>query len=129
MIVDEGKIALLECQYPTLVTYLWHLLATDEPVTADTVVGDLTEPVWDGYAPFPMGTLSPAVIVAGRARTSPTPLPSFDNAEAFSVTVYGYFLTDDTGLVLIAAHNFGATVIPAGQSLALAASVTDTNET
>ena len=129
MIVDTGKLKLLTYQYPDLEVCEWALFVDNETITSATVWADLTEASFTGYARFPVGSLDTAAIVATRASTNPLSQPVFTNGSGGSENVYGWALIDVSGSpVLVAAQNFGLTTIPAGQSLALQGTITDTQE-
>lgn len=130
MIVNTGRIKLFSLQKSQLQTYYWHLLGSNVSISATTVYGDMTEPTFTGYAPQLMPTLPDPTIVSTRATMVPLSYPIFTNTSGSSATVYGWWLAndDDATVVLIAAYNFGSTSIPAGQSLVLAPTLTDTDE-
>lgn len=128
MIVDEGKITLLEEQVPALETYEWGLFTNNYTVVDSTVLSDLTEAAWSGYSRVTVGTLGAVTIVATRAQTIPNILPVFTNGSGSPVVIYGWFLVRPSDSKLIAAETVGSTTIPAGQTYGLAGAISDTQE-
>jgi hypothetical protein len=129
MIVNTGKLKLLTYQYPDLEDAEWCLFTDNETITSATVWADLTEAAFSGYSRVAVGPLNTATIVSTRGSTTPVTQPVFTNGSGGSENVYGWALIDVSGSpVLIAAENFGLTTIPAGQSLALQGTITDTQE-
>lgn len=128
MIVDTGKLKLLGYQFTDLASCAWALFTDNETISAASVWADLTEAAFTGYARVTVGTLNTPTIVSTRASTTPTVQPVFNNGSGGSVNVYGWALIETAGPTLIAAENFGLTTIPAGQSLALQGTITDTQE-
>lgn len=128
MIVNDGKLALLGYQLDALELCEWRLFTDNETITSATVLSDLTEAAWTGYMAVVVGTLNSPAIVGGRASTTPASAPVFTNGSGSGVTFYGWMLVDTSLSKLIAATNLGATTIPAGQSVALTPTITDTQE-
>lgn len=129
MIVDTGKIRLLNAQAVFLGNCEWALYTNVATITAATVLADLTEAAWTGYARVSFGSASPPAIVGGRAQTVPSSPPVFGNSSGASQNFEGWFLVDPTGTPgLVAAVPLGTQTIPDGLTYGLSPAVTDTQE-
>ncbi len=128
MIVDTGKVQLLSDQLAALATYQWILYDNDPTLSNATILSNLNQPVWTGYAPVTVGALGTPVIVGGRAQTIPTTFPSWTNSSGADQTFFGWGLVAVSGTVLIAATRLGPTVIPDGLTFQLSAGITDTQQ-
>jgi hypothetical protein len=125
MIVNDGKLKLLDSQDTYLAGLKWGLFATNVTILATTVFGDLTEAAWTGYARVTVGTVPASTIVAGKATTQPNTQPSFGNSSGSTQTFFGWFLLDATATKLVAAVNLGSTTLASGATYPLAAVFTD----
>ena len=80
-----------------------HLYQNDVTPDRDTVLGDLTECAFTGYAtrdvPVADFTLTGVVAHVGGIQALPV---ANTNASGGAVTVYGYFITDETDAILLA---------------------------
>jgi hypothetical protein len=128
MIVDEGKVRLLEEQIAALEVYQWGLASADTTIDRFTVFADLTECAFTGYARVTVGTLSAPVIVGTRAQTVPITQPSWTNGGGTDTDFFIWFLIDSTDDTLVSATNIGLTTIPAGLTWLLNAGITDTQQ-
>lgn len=128
MIVNTGKIALLNLQLTALAAYEWRLFDSNTTITDATVFADLTEASFTGYAPVTVGTLGTASLVGSRAQTLPVVQPSWTNSGGSPTDFYVWGLVDPAGPTLVSATNIGLTTIPAGLTWALNVGITDTQE-
>lgn len=127
MIVNNGRLAFLDAQSAFNAALQLGLFDDDIPDDAANTLASYTESSFAGYARVTLGAVTAAALVGGRGQVTPVTMPVFTNAEAFDVVVYGWFLYDTTSGDIVAAHNVGATTIPAGLSLAVPLGITDTD--
>jgi len=125
VIVNDGKLQLLGFEIPSLETCYWGLFVNNWTVTSATVLADLTEAAWTGYAQVLVGTLAAPSLVSNVAVTTPVTNPTFVNSSGVSQGFYGWFLVDPSQSILIAAVNLGSSTIPNGGIFPLAPSITD----
>jgi hypothetical protein len=125
MIVNDGKVLLLDSQRTYLSALYWGLFTSNTTILAATVWSDLTEAVWTGYARVVAGTWGAPTIVSNVAVSTPTAQPTFTNTSGSSQNFYGWFLYDSSAGKLVAAVNVGLTALPNGASYPLAGSITD----
>lgn len=125
MIVNEGKLLLQTAQLTYLGTLEYGLFVTDVPILDATVLGDLTEAAWAGYARQPAGVWAPPTLVGKKARTLAAPFPTFGNTSGVNQTFYGWFLLDPLAVQLVAAFNQGARVIPNIRTFSLRPVISD----
>jgi hypothetical protein len=128
MIVDEGKRRLQDYQATPLAACEWALFENDEVITDATVVADLTEPTWVGYARQTVGPMGAATMVGSRAQAVPNTMPTWTNGDGGDVTIFGWALIDPADETLINAENIGELIIPDGATYVLAPGITDTQE-
>lgn len=129
MIVDEGKVALLNAEISYLASLTWFLIAgniADSPSNtfATAVSGEAT---WGGYARQSATGWQPASVPTpgGPAVSNESSLPVFLNSSGSAQTFYGWALVDLSISKLIAMTNIGAQSIPNGSSYVLAPSKTE----
>jgi len=114
---DAGLIAALE-RIATPSVHV-HLFENNVTPDRDTVLGDLTECSWAGYAvvdvPVADFILQGVVAHVGGIQALPV---AFTNGSGGAVDVYGYFITDETDTYLLAVARDPAAPV----SVAIAAS-------
>jgi len=102
---DEGLVTQLTRILNGTVRY--HLYTNNLTPDLDTVLGDLTEAAWTGYASvtktFSDYTISGVAGHAGYAIAAPT---SFSNGSGSPVNTYGYYVTDSGSTLLLAIARF-----------------------
>jgi hypothetical protein len=125
LIVNDGKLQLLGFEIPDLETCLWGLFTNNFTIAPTTVLADLVEAAWTGYARATVGTLAAPSLVSNVAVTTPGTNPTFTNTSGVAQGFFGWFLVDPTGLILMAAVNLGSTTIPDGGIFPLAPTITD----
>jgi hypothetical protein len=131
MIVDEGKIPLLNAQGGYLSTVgQWLLFTSNVTIVPSTTYSAVTggnEASWGGYARVSITSLPTPTVPTpgGPAVSTPTPSPVFTNTSGSTVTFYGWALVDSGG-ILLAALNIGLQTLPNGQSFVLLPNITDT---
>lgn len=127
MIVDEGKIPLLDSQRTYLSTLTWILFTNNFTIAASTNLMNLTEAAWSGYARVTATTWTAPTVPTpgGAAVTNNSTLANFANSSGATVNFYGWALVDYTLGKLIAAVNIGLQSIPDASNYILAPSVTD----
>lgn len=128
MIVMTGLLKLLDLQRTGLGGYEWWLFDNDATIVIGTVLADLNEASFTGYARQASAAWGASTSVTPRSQSVPATLPQFDNTGGSPTTIYGWALVTGDHATLIAAANIGATVIPAGLSLALSPGITDKQE-
>ena len=86
---------------------IYKLFVNDETPHADTILPDLTEASFSGYLAM---TVAPADFVirsvSGNIGTALAPPISFHNGGGSPTNVYGYYVVDPTGLILLGAARF-----------------------
>ena len=134
VIVDIGKKALLDkltnVGGVNLVNALAHLYTNNHTPAHGDVLGSYTEASYGGYA---AQTLSgwPASSLNGSNRAASTAgTVTFSNTSGSGQSVYGWFLTDSTGVTLIGAELFtgGPITLPSGFAFALQVTFTEQSE-
>jgi hypothetical protein len=125
MIVNDGKLKLLDTQATYLAGLVWGLFTSNTTISATTAWAALTEAAWSGYARVTVGTVGASTIVAGKAVSQPTAQPSFGNSSGSTQTFFGWFLYDPSASKLIAAVNLGSTTIANGATFPLSTAFTD----
>ena len=128
MIVNDGKKVLLDFQSSGLSTCYWRLGTNDVVVSPTTVLTDITEAAWSGYAQQAMNSMNAATLVGSRAQATPAANPTFSNTSGSDQTFYMVYLMDPVSGKLVDARNIGATTIPDGQDYVLLPAITDTQE-
>ena len=113
--VDAGLLTQLSAVLSTDKKY--HLFTNNAMPGPATVLADLTEASFPGYASVTVtsgGWTSSGV--SGHVGYKIAPAITFTNSSGSSVSVYGFFVTDSTGTILLAAARFDAApiVIPNG---------------
>jgi len=130
MIVDQGKVPLLDAQASYLAGCYWALVAGNiTPNYADVWAAFVAnEAAWGGYGRQLVGTMNAAALASsnGKAVAGPVTLPTFLNTTGSPQTFFMWALIDAGASKLIAWTNIGATVIPAGSNYVLNPLVTDT---
>ena len=98
---DEGLVAALTRIASPSVHY--HAYTNDVTPDRDTVLADLTEGAWAGYAiaDVPVADFTLQGVVAHIAGIQAIPV-AFENTSGGNVTVYGFFVTDETDAILLA---------------------------
>ncbi len=86
---------------------LYHLYRNDYTPTLSDTLGSYTEAVWSGYAPVlaPAAAWTTAVVITHLGDLQAPPI-QFRNTSPAAVSVYGFFVTDNTGLQLVCASRF-----------------------
>jgi hypothetical protein len=125
VIVNDGKLLLLDAQRTYLTNLYWGLFTTNTAIVNTTVFADFTEAAWSGYARVVAGSWQAPTLIANKAVTLPNSFPAFGNSSGSPQNFYGWFLYDNSASKLIAAVNIGLTVLPDGATFPLAPSVTD----
>lgn len=131
MIVYDGRLLLLQSQIAYLETLEFGLYTNDLAPVPATEWADIVEAAWGGYARAGPLTWSVPVIVANRAQSIPTALPSFTNTSGAPQTFYGWFVVDPAipKLVLaVRSADPGPVSLPNGGTYALSPGWTDTQE-
>ncbi len=127
-LVNGGKTALLDAQASTVAGYYWALFTSNTTITDATVLSDLTEAAWTGYARQLVGSLNVSAISGGRAVATPVANPTFSNGSGGSQTFYVWGLVSASmSGVLLAADNLGVSTIPGGGTFTLNVSDSLTN--
>jgi len=114
---DNGLVFQLEQILNATVKY--RLFTNNITPSLSDTVSTYTEAVFSGYAPvsqtFSNFTLNGVTGHNGYALAAPI---NFTNSSGSSVNVYGYFVTDTTGTILLAAARFDSApvAIPGGGS-------------
>lgn len=120
MYVNTGKLRVAEALESYHEGLYWALFTSNTTISAATVLADLTEAAWTGYARVQVGELGAAAIVAGKAQKVPDDVPVFENGSGAPVSYYCWGLIDTSGTpALVAAANVGETEIAAGAQEAL----------
>lgn len=125
MIVNDGKLKLLDSQATYLSGLVWGLFTNNVTILATTTFAALTEAAWTGYARATVGAVGASSIVSGKATAQPTSQPSFGNGSGSTQTFFGWFLYDASAGKLIAAVNLGSTTLANGGTFPLATVFTD----
>jgi hypothetical protein len=125
MIVNEGKIQLLNAQRVFLGTLDWGLFTNNVVILSTTVFADLVLAGWGGYSSVGAGAWGTPNIIANKAVSVDTVVPVFGNTSGAPQTFYGWLLYDPVAAKIVAAVNIGATVIPDGGSYPLSATISD----
>jgi hypothetical protein len=126
MLTNLGAIALLNAQASYLATCHWGLYTDDDDVTLLTVLTDLTEAGWGGYARQLVGAMQAAFLNGNQAQAPPVNLPVFTNSSGALVTFSGWMLIDPTGLILLDGGLFAVQQsIPDGAQYTLVPAVSD----
>jgi hypothetical protein len=125
VIVNDGKLKLLDSQASYLAGLAWGLFTNNVTILSTTTFAALTEAAWTGYARVTVGTMSASTIVAGKAAAQPVSQPSFGNTSGSTQTFFGWFLYDASNNKLVAAVNLGSTTLSSGATYPLSAVITD----
>jgi len=105
--VDEGLVFQLDLI--VAVDNVWHIFVNDVTPDRDTELGDLTEASFSGYAEQTvLGTAFIADGVVGHVGFKVAAPIAFLNSSGSPVDVYGYYVTDAGGTILLAAARFDA---------------------
>jgi hypothetical protein len=108
-----------------------HLFDNFHTFAPTDTPADYNEASFVGYAPItPIGWSFPTINIAGKAETSSPPLTFNFTAGVGTALVYGWYLTDSTGTVLLAVCHFNSpvTLTPAQPALTRTVSLTATSE-
>lgn len=98
----EGKRRLLSKKLPYLSTLVLHLFINDIEPTQDTLVGDFVEANFTGYTAVLVADWSPAKTAQNGSAVTQTCLYAWTVSETSDdQSVYGYYLTDASGLVIM----------------------------
>jgi len=103
--------------------FTWHLFTNDFLPQLDDTLDNYTEAAWSGYAPqFVEGSTFVADPVSGHVGAVEAPPLAWVNSSPRTQSVCGYFVTDSSGTVLIAAARFddAPRVVPQGSGFTLA---------
>lgn len=117
---DDGLVMQLERILTASVKY--HLFTNNIVPDTDTVIGDLTEAAWTGYAAVTQGVADFTVKgVASHQGYAIAPAIEFDNSSGGDVDAYGYYVTDTgvTKLLAIALFDSAPVTIPDGGTQAV----------
>lgn len=125
MIVNDGKVQLLNAQLSYLSGLVWGLFTSNTTITDTTTFSSLTEAAWTGYSRVTAGTWQTPTIVSNKATSQPNTYPSFGNTSGSNQTFYGWFLYDSSAGKLIAAVNLGSTTLASGGTFPLPPVITD----
>lgn len=111
---DTGLVYQMSAVLTNKVNY--HLYTNNYTPTLSTVLGDLTEAAWSGYAAitqqFSDFTLNGVAAHNGYAIAPPI---TFANSSGVSQTAYGYYVTDHSNATLLAVALFDTPlVLPTG---------------
>lgn len=110
---------------------LYHLFVNNVTPNRETVLADLTEASWSGYAaigvPAADWTLSAVIAHVGTIQTPPI---VFDNASGSNQSAYGYYVTDALGLELLAIGRFDGAPLtkPTGSAFVLTPTLSDLSQ-
>lgn len=126
--VEDGRLRMLDAQAAYIETLEWGLFTNDVTEGESVVFSDLTEAAWTGYSRVPITSVSPAVLVGGRASSTPSPFPVFNNTSGADQDFFGWFLIDPSDSTLLAFRNRGMGTIPDTGSYAIGPTITDTQE-
>jgi hypothetical protein len=85
-----------------------HLYQTDVPLTPQTVLADLLECTWTGYAAVSLIAPVNALTPEGVPMWTTTTLPAFTGGSPLTVPgqAAGYYITDSASAVLVAVQRF-----------------------
>lgn len=123
---SNGALALLNSQGSYLATCYWGLYTSQITVLETTVLADLTEAAWAGYARQVVGTVAAPSLIAGVATALVVNLPTFQNTSPGNVFFAGWMLLDPTQTILLAGGLFEALqLIPAGAQITVVPAVSD----
>lgn len=125
MIVNTGKLQLLDAQRPFLGFCYWGLFTNNLAIAAGTILANLTPAAWAGYVLVNGITWSVPAIVAAKAVTSGSPNVIFGNSSGALQSFYGWYVIDVSQTYLIAAVNIGLTTIANGANYVLTPTVSD----
>jgi len=90
----------------------YHLFTNDFTPDRDTVLADLTEAAWTGYAYVDVAPGDFATSgVAGHVGYIQAPPITFDNGSGADQSAYGYYVTNVAGTKLLAAARFDSAPI------------------
>lgn len=102
---DPGLVWQLEQILTATVKY--RLFTNNYTPTLSDVVGDYTEAAWTSYAAITQAWADFTINgVSGHNGFALAPPISFSNGSGSPVSAYGYFVTDSTGAILLAAARF-----------------------
>lgn len=127
---DAGLVALLK-RIVKFDTTTWRLFDNPVTVTADTVLSDLTEASFGGYAQVDLaGTAFTTFGVIDHVGFLMAPPVTFNNTSASDADVYGYYVTGPNPGEFFAVANFDVQplTILAGKSLTVIANLGDFSE-
>jgi hypothetical protein len=122
VVPNEALENLLNNEIPVILhNAVLHLYSNLLTIGTATVVGDFTECTFAGYAAVTIaGWNAVAIDGSNRAYTSPTGTPTFTPTGGGGTgNVYGCYLTDDTGVLLIGATEFAGAPITAATGVSL----------
>jgi hypothetical protein len=115
MVVDDGKLVLVDAQtgHTAQESFEIGLYTNTITITNATVLGDLVEPTQAGYARQATGSFGASTInCMGQASAVPgAPVTFTNNDGAVDIMATGFFWYGVNSGKLIAATNFGATVV------------------
>lgn len=95
------------------VNVIYRLYTNNATPHVGTVLADLTEAIWAGYAPVTLTAGSGWIYgVSSHVGSAIAPPIGFTNGEAFTVNPYGYFITNPGGGLLLAAGRFDTAPSP-----------------
>jgi hypothetical protein len=125
VIVNTGKIKLLNQKLAYLAGLSWGLFTNNVTILNTTLWTGLTEATWGGYARVVAGTWGAPSIVSGKAVSQPNAFPSFGNTSGINQQFFGWFLLDSADNTLVAAVNVGVTTLLPGGNYPLVPSMTE----
>lgn len=134
VIMDSGKLWMLKTktgqQSISLSNCKYHLYVNNVSPSHGDTLGTYTEATYTGYAAITAGGWSAPALDGTFHAMSTATLMTWANTSAGSVSIYGYFVTDNAGTTLLYAELFSGAplTIPVGMSLQLTPTVTDQSE-
>lgn len=125
MLTNNGlTIVIQNIQLNIALFWEWMLFTNNVEITDATILSDLTEANWPGYARVNNGSNVGPSITGGVASTYPLDNPTFNNADSVGHGFYGWGLIDRSSGLLVDAVNVGLSTIAPGGSVIVVANYT-----
>ncbi len=124
IIVNDGKVQLLQAQISYLQSVYLTLFTNNVAESGSVVWGTLTEAGWAGYARV-LTTPWSAAALSGSVSLSTGPPCTFTNTSGAPVNYYGWALYDSVNNKLVGFANLGLQTLANGATITYTPTMTD----
>jgi hypothetical protein len=130
-VVNQGLLAMLDELTAQWGGFLLHLYKNDYTLIAASLLANLTEADFSGYAPQVVGGWTVAALLAGHGSSNATDVVFTNSTGVVGNNIYGYYVTNPASTVLFFGDRDPAAPAPmllAGQGYIVGVTFTDVSE-